>query len=182
MQDSTAETFGRIQAVDGWSPPRLAAADGGRVLASSGVKPRICVLLLPDPLEAFAQRDLVKELLRVEGVVACDPPRTSYGRLARLPDGFGAGVAHKQAKRLRRRLPGDPVAVAIFDPAQYPLGRGLVASTEGCHLWYRPPGEPADQRRADLHALAVARAAVVFASMDELWDPLYDLRLGALRP
>ena len=145
------------------------------------MKPRICVLLLPERLEDFEHRAAVEELMRVDGVVVCDPPRTSYARLARLPEGFGAGVADKQARRLRRRLPGEPAAVVIFDPAQYPLGRGLLARSEDCQLWYRPPAEPGDDRAADLHALALERASVVFAANDDLWDPLWSLELDSVR-
>jgi hypothetical protein len=142
---------------------------------------RILVLLLPEQLESFEHRPLVDELLLADGVVAVDPPKTSYERLARLPGGFAAGVSHKQAKRLRKRLPGEPSAIAIFAPAQYLLARGIIAQVAGCALWYRPPGAFDDERLEELHGLAVERAAVVFGGTDELWEPLEALELSSLR-
>ncbi len=144
--------------------------------------PRLLVLLLPDPLEAFERRALAEELLRAPGVVAVDPPRTSYRRLARIPDAVGVSVATKQAKRLRRRLPGTPAAVAIFDPAQYPLARGLVVQA-GAELWYGPTAAPAgaEPRLEELHVMASERAALVFdphGACGEVWERLADLELA----
>ncbi len=144
-------------------------------------EPRVLVLLLPDPLESFERRALAEDLLRASGVVAVDPPRTSYRRLARIPDAVGVSVATKQAKRLRRRLPGAPAAVAIFDPAQYPLARGLVVQA-GAELWYGPTAEPAgdEPRLRELHVMATERAALVFdphGECGEVWDRLAALEL-----
>ena len=145
--------------------------------------PRLLVLLLPDPLEAFERRALAEELLRAPGVVAVDPPRTSYRRLALIPDAVGVSVATKQAKRLRRRLPGRPAAVAIFDPAQYPLARGLVVQA-GAELWYGPTAPTsgdAAPRLEELHLMARERAALVFdphGECGDVWERLGELGLG----
>src|SRR3954471_8153377 len=122
---------------------------------------RLLLLLLPERLEDFEHRPVAEDLMQAEGVVAVDPPRTSYRALARIPDAFGVSIASKQARRLRRHLRGEPRAVAIFHPAQYPLARGLLAQLPGCELWYgrvsRPeeavPDGPARRRLEELHAL-----------------------------
>src|SRR3954447_10316601 len=103
---------------------------------------RLLVLLLPEPLETFEQRRLAEDLMQSRGVVAVDPPRTSYGSLARIPDALLVSIASKQARRLRRRLPGTPRAVAIFHPAQYPLARGILAQLPETELWYGRFGRP----------------------------------------
>ncbi len=136
---------------------------------------RLLVLLLPEPLEAFGERRLAEALLGAEGVVGVDPPRISYAAQARIPDVFGVAIAHRQARRLRRRLPGAPAAVAIFHPGQYPLARAIVAQVDGCELWYgrvdRPEAHAPERRRprlAELHVLASGRAALTFTTSDEL--------------
>jgi hypothetical protein len=137
---------------------------------------RLIVLLLPVRLEAFEQRSLAEDLLQAPDVVAVDPPRLSYHALGRIPDAFGVTIASKQARRLRKRLPGTPAAVAIFHPGQYPLARGLLAQVPGCELWYgridRPESyvpEPTARRRLEeLHLLAAERAALTFVVSDEL--------------
>jgi hypothetical protein len=136
----------------------------------------LLVLLLPDPLEAFKPRALADDLLQAKGVVAVDPPRTSYLSLARIPDAFGVSIALKQARRLRRRLPGEPRAVAIFHPAQYPLARGLLTQLPEAELWYgrlgRPEEDADDERRrkrlAELHVLAAERSSLTFVASEEL--------------
>jgi hypothetical protein len=134
------------------------------------------VLLLPERLERFEQRPLAEDLLQAGGVVAVDPPRTSYGRLARIPDAFGVSIASKQARRLRRRLPGVPHAITIFHPGQYPLARALLSQVPECELWYgrvsRPereaPEGAARRRLEELHVMAAERAALTFVTTDEL--------------
>ncbi len=136
----------------------------------------LVVLLLPERLEAFEPRALTDDLLQATGVVAVDPPRTSYRALARIPDAFGVSIAYKQARRLLRHLRGEPRAVAIFHPGQYPLARGLLAQLPECELWYgrvsRPeatvPEGPARRRLEELHALASKRANLTFVTTAEL--------------
>lgn len=139
-----------------------------------GERPLV-VLLLPERLEEFALRELAEDLLQADGVVAVDPPRASYAAQARIPDAFGVTIAHRQARRLRRRLPGTPAAIAIFHPAQYPLARGLVGQLPGCELWYgrvdRPEIDAPRRRRArlaELHVMAAGRAALTFVPTQEL--------------
>jgi hypothetical protein len=136
---------------------------------------RLVVLLLPERLEDFAWRSVAEDLLQAPGVVAVDPPRTSYRRLARIPDAFGVTISSKQARRLRKRLPGTPAAIVIFHPGQYPLARALLIQLPECELWYgrlaRPetdaPGTERD-RLQELHVLAAERATLTFAHDDDL--------------
>jgi plasmid stabilization system protein ParE len=129
---------------------------------------RPLLVLLPEPLEAFAHRGLVDELLATGLAVAADPPRAGYRRQARIPDAFSVGVAHKQARRLRKRLRDEPRVVVIFDPAQYQLARGLLQLVPGCELWYEhtAPIEAGDLRRAELHGMAAERARLRFVASD----------------
>lgn len=137
---------------------------------------RLLVLLLPERLEDFAHRPLAEDLLQAPGVVAVDPPRVSYGRLGLIPDAIGVSMAVKQAKRLCKRLPGPPAAVAIFHPAQYPLARGMLVRVPDCELWYgrmdraedEVPEGPARERLAELHHLAAERAALTFVVSEDL--------------
>ncbi len=125
----------------------------------------LVVLLLPQRLEDFAHRALAEDLLRADGVVAVDPPRLSYARLARWPEALGVLVSQRQAKRLRKHLPGRPAAVAVFDPAQYLLARSVLVLEEDCELWYGAldhDPETAGSRLTELHALAGQRASMTF--------------------
>ena len=136
---------------------------------------RLVVLLLPERLEDFAWRSVAEDLLQAPGVVAVDPPRTSYRRLARIPDAFGVSIASKQARRLRKRLPGTPAAIVIFHPGQYPLARALLVQLPECELWYGRVGRaeheaPAQDRERleELHVMAAERATLTFAHDDDL--------------
>jgi hypothetical protein len=128
----------------------------------------VLLVLLPDPLERFAQRELVEALLAAGVATVVDPPRTSYRRIARIPEAFGLTVSLKQARRLRRRLRSDPRALVIFDPAQYPLARALLMLLPECELWYEhsSPVPADDPRLTELHALAAERARVRFTGDD----------------
>ncbi len=127
---------------------------------------RPLLVLLPEPLERFAHRTLAEELLAAEVAVVADPPRTSYRRQARLPDAIGVSVAHKQARRLRKRLRDAPRVVVIFEPAQYPLARGLLQIFPACELWYEHTAAIDDARTAELHGMAAERARLRFAATD----------------
>ena len=142
----------------------------------------ICVLLLPRPLEQFILREQAEDLLRAPGVVAVDPPRLPYGVVARVPDGVASALGARQAKRLLkvlRRDRGEPRAVVIFHPLQYPLARALVASSPGCELWYGrwdryehayDAGPRQRERLAALHELAAARSSLTFVASQKLAD------------
>lgn len=116
----------------------------------------LLVLLLPCRLEDFGRRELAESLMASADAVAVEPGTVSLTRLARVSRGVTAGLAGMQARRMR--LPGTPRAVALFDPAQYPLARALIAANPGAELWYGP-GEGA---AGDEHELAAARAALRF--------------------
>ena len=127
----------------------------------------LALLLLPRPLEDFALREQVEELLRAPGVVAADPPAVPYGALLRLPEPLAAVLAAGTARRLLRRLPGEVRAVAIFEAAQWPLASALLAAQAEAELWYggrseRPAG--AGRRVERLDEQAEGRAALTFAA------------------
>jgi hypothetical protein len=100
----------------------------------------LCVLLLPQPLEALEHRDRLDDLLTGPGVVAVDPARISYRALSRLPEAVLAGIAAGQARRLG--LPGVPRAVVLFSGLQYPLARSLISDHPDARLWLADPVEP----------------------------------------
>ena len=137
----------------------------------------IAVLLLPRSLERFILRDQAQDLLRAPGVVAVEPARVPYGAFGRLPGWLADGLAFRQARRLLRQLPGDPRAIAIFHPFQYPLARALLAARPECELWYSiwdrydhayDASPKLRARIADLHAQASERAAFTFAVSKKL--------------
>ncbi len=137
----------------------------------------ICALLLPRTLERFILRDQAEDLLRAIGVVAVEPPRLPYGAMGRMPAWLAETIATRQGRRLAKALPGDPKAIVIFHPLQYPLARGLLTAAPGCELWYgrwdryeeaydAPP--KMRERLAELHELAAARSTLTFVASDEL--------------
>ena len=123
---------------------------------------RPLLLLLPEPLERFAHRALVEELLATELAVAADPPRVSYRRQVAFAD----AVAPRQAKRLRKRLKGDPRVVVIFAASQYPLARWLLQLLPDGELWFEHSAEPDGEREASLRRMAVERARLRFDASD----------------
>jgi hypothetical protein len=136
------------------------------------------VLLLPARLESSPVRDRAEDLLAAPGAVAVEPAAVGYGATGRLPGLVRERIAAGQARRMA--LPGRPRALVVFDPAQYPLARALLAEHPEAELWYggRGPG--------DLHEAAAARAALRFgeegagdASVRERNRPLWE-RMEAL--
>jgi glycosyltransferase involved in cell wall biosynthesis len=135
------------------------------------------VLLLPRTLDEFILADQAHDLLRAPGVVAVEPARLPYGAVGRLPRAAGEAIAATQARRLSRRLAGEPRVVAIFHPLQYPLARALLIRHPGCELWYGrwdryehayDAGPRLRGRLAELHELAAQRSALTFVVSDEL--------------
>jgi glycosyltransferase involved in cell wall biosynthesis len=137
----------------------------------------LCLLLLPRPLEQFILRDQAEDLLRAAHVVAVEPARVPYGAFGRLPAGVGDLLAMTQARRLAKRLHGEPKVVVIFHPLQYPLARALLARFPDCELWYsrwdryEEAYDASPRLRArlrELHELAAQRSALTFAASEEL--------------
>jgi hypothetical protein len=141
----------------------------------------LLVLLLPRELEAFILRDQAEDLLRAQGVVAVDPPRTPYGLYGRLPPGLADAVAARAGRRLVKALRGRgvPRAVTIFHPLQYPVARAILAEVPGCELWYGrwdryehayDASERLRGRLAELHELAAERSALTFVASGKLGE------------
>lgn len=149
-------------------------------MSAAGEQP-LLVLLLPSRLERFRERAHADAMLRAAAAVAVEPPAIAFETLARLPAVLSDVLAAAQARRLR--LPGDPRAIVLYEPLQYPLARGLLVKHPVCELWYGRAAAPAGRgrvaRRArELHELAAARASVAF-SADAGAEPLRT-RLAAL--
>jgi len=139
----------------------------------------LVVLLLPRALEAFILREQAEDLLKAPGVVAVDPARVPYGAVGRLPWAVAAGVAHGQARRLLRALPGRPRAFVIFHPFQLPLADALLDRVRDAELWYgrwdryeeahdAGPRTRAQLRR--LHEQAAQRSDLTFVASGALGD------------
>jgi len=142
--------------------------------------------------------DHARDLLRAPRVVALEPPRVSWTRLARLPEALALRIALRQARRLK--LPGCPRVVIVYDPLQTLLGVGLLKRYEDAELWYLRSGQGADQgapelqpRIADLDRLARRRASIEmsidelaplppertwFEANEKLWDRLEQLAIA----
>jgi hypothetical protein len=159
----------------GWRTSRHLPRKRGGVLSLGRMADRagglgeqpLCVLLLPAPLEAIADRERLDDLLTGPGVVGVDPARISYRALSRLPEAIHAGVAAGQARRLG--LPGPPRIVVLFSGLQYPLARSLLSENPASELWLAdPPEVPADVSRRlagkieDFTAMAAMRAEYRF--------------------
>ena len=115
------------------------------------------MLLLPAKLEASPDRERVEDLLGAPGTVAVEPAAIGYGATSRLPGLMRQRIAAGQARRMA--LPGHPRAIVVFDAAQYPLARALLAEHPEAELWYGGQGGS-----GELHEAAAARAAVRFGS------------------
>jgi len=113
----------------------------------------LCVLLLPSRVESSPERDRAEDLLSAPGAVAVEPAAIGYGAMASLPALLRDRITVGQARRMA--LPGHPRAIAVFDAAQYPLARALLAEHPGTELWY-------GGTTGELHEAAVARAALRF--------------------
>ena len=138
---------------------------------------RDCALLLPRTLERFILRDQAEDLLRAVVRRRGRPTAAALRRDGPAAGLAGRGARDRQGRRLAKALPGDPRAVVIFHPLQYPLARGLLAAAPDCELWYgrwdryeqaydAPP--KMRERIAELHELAAARSALTFVASNEL--------------
>jgi hypothetical protein len=128
----------------------------------------LCLLLLPGVLEevAFARR--AQDLLRAPRVVAVEPGRRPAGLLA---DGV--------ARRLARKLPGEPRVIVAFREREYPLARALLARHPGSELWYGAE-DAVPRARAALVFDAEDRADdAAFRVNDELWSRLEELGIAS---
>jgi hypothetical protein len=121
---------------------------------------RLLVVLLPGRLEASGVRERAEDLLGAPGAVAVEPAAIGYGATARLPELMRERIAAGQARRMS--LPGHPCAIVVFDAAQYPLARALLAEHPEAELWYG-----GREATGDLHEAAAARAALRFGGEPE---------------
>lgn len=196
----------------GWRSARHLPRQRGGILSLGRIADRadptagrpLCVLLLPQPLEAIDARERIDDLLTGPSVVAVDPARISYHALSRLPEALHAGLAAGQARRLG--LPGAPRAIVLFGGLQYPLARGLLAEYPDAQLWLAASAEDVPVaasarvrgRVGDLTGMAAMRADLRFpwpgpetepasARNADLWARIERLgiasgRLGSQRP
>ena len=105
--------------------------------ASPALTEPLALLLLPAALERFELSEHARRLLAIPRVVALEPPRH------RIPRWLRESIPARQVRRLR--LPGEPRVIVLYDPAQYPLARGLSARYERAELWYlRGGAEPTE--------------------------------------
>ena len=134
----------------------------------------LAVLLLPRRLEEFALADHARDLLRAPRIVALEPGRVAWSRLAALPAAFALRTGLRQAKRLK--LPGQVRVVILYDPVQALIALGLLARNPGAELWYLRGAEDGDEaerspklreRIEELEELVQRRADLV-VSIDEL--------------
>ena len=115
----------------------------------------LCVLLLPAKLEASPVRERAEDLL---GAPGRRRRRAGRDRLRRDVAGCRGCVRERIAAGQARRmaLPGHPRAIVVFDAAQYPLARALLAEHPEAELWYGGGGG------GELHEAARGRAALRF--------------------
>jgi hypothetical protein len=143
----------------------------------------LCLLLLAGVLEDLPYAERLRELLRAPGVVAVEPARVNRRAT-------GDMVAATQARRLTKKLPGQPRVTVVFHPAQYLLARALIGRNRECELWYGPADGAYDtDRLRELDLLARERAELEFSphaqnglpafqQNTDLWDRLEQLRIA----
>ncbi|MDO8211358.1 hypothetical protein [Conexibacter sp. CPCC 206217] len=145
----------------------------------------LALLLLPVPLEQFEHAEHARDLLRAPRVVALEPPRMSWQRIARLPGTLALGVGVRQAKRLR--LPGPVRVVVLYDALQLPLAQGLQLRHAGAELWRAEAVAEATAQAtfafdpADAAALGDDPGADAFDRNGPLWDRLERLGVAAFK-
>lgn len=153
-----------------------------RYLEASAREP-LGILLLPCELDEFELAEHARELLAIPRVVAIEPSRR------RTPKWLRDTLPARQARRLR--FPGDPRALVLYHPSQYPLARALVARYAESELWYVGPDRAklSDQPGYDpdelieLDQLARDRARQTISPRDDaLRYRLRELEIISARP
>jgi hypothetical protein len=136
----------------------------------------LALLLLPVPLEQFAHEPHARDLLRAPRVLALEPPRMSWRRIAKLPDSLALGVGVRQAKRLK--LPGTVRVVVLYDALQLPLAQGLQLRFAEAELWRAQSVQEATAQAAwsfdpdDAAGLGDAPGTDAFDRNEPLWERL----------
>ncbi|MBB4660955.1 hypothetical protein [Conexibacter arvalis] len=136
----------------------------------------LALLLLPAPLEQFEHAEHARDLLRAPRVLALEPPRMSWRRIARLPDTLALGIGVRQARRLK--LPGTVRVVVLYDALQLPLAQGLALRFGDAELWRAMTVEAAAAQAAwafdpaDPAALGDAAGVDAFDRNEPLWERL----------
>jgi hypothetical protein len=158
----------------------------------------LAVLLLPQRLEEFELAEHARDLLRAPRVVALEPPRVAWRRLARLPEAFALRTSLRSAKRLK--LPGEVRVVILYDPLQTYMALALLARHPNAELWYLRPERASaeadaklERRIPELDGIARRRAALEmtiqelaplppertwFDANEKLWDRLEELDIA----
>jgi hypothetical protein len=145
----------------------------------------LALLLLPEPLERFAHAEHARDLLRAPRVLALEPPRMSWGRIARLPDAMALGIGVRQARRLK--LPGRARVAIVYDAGQLALAQGLQLRWEGLELWRAASVAEATAQAsfafdpADAAGLGAAPDAAAFDRNEPLWERLEALGVAEFR-
>ena len=145
----------------------------------------LALLLLPEPLERFAHAEHARDLLRAPRVLALEPPRMSWGRIARLPDSLALGIGVRQARRLK--LPGRVRVAILYDAGQLALAQGLQLRWEGAELWRAESVVEATAQASwafdpgDAAALGADPAADAFDRNAPLWERLEALGIAEFR-
>lgn len=145
----------------------------------------LALLLLPVPLEQFAHAEHARDLLRAPRVLALEPPRMSWGRIARLPESVALGIGVRQARRLR--LPGTVRVIVLYDALQLPLAQGLELRFADAELWRASTVEEARAQAAwafdpvDAAGLGDEPEADAFDRNEPLWERLEALGVAEFK-
>jgi hypothetical protein len=145
----------------------------------------LALLLLPVPLEQFAHAEHARDLLRAPRVLALEPPRMSWRRIAKLPGSLALGIGVRQARRLR--LPGTVRVVVLYDALQLPLAQGLELRFADAELWRASVVEEARSQAAwafdpiDAAGLGDDAEADAFARNEPLWERLEALGVAEFK-
>lgn len=106
----------------------------------------LAVLLLPARLDEVAFAEHARDLLRAPRIVALEPPRVSWTRLASLPPKLARRAGMRQAKRLKLR--GEIRVVILYGPLQALLATALLERNRAAELWYLRAGAESERAGA----------------------------------